>query len=81
MKANGVSRMKMNKEYYEKLYPSGTILELTESMDDPYSPKPAGSKFKVSFIDDSLNIHGSWLAPARGSISIIIGVDKFKIAG
>ena len=69
-----------NKAYYESLYPRGTVLELTEPMEDPYSPKPAGSKFKFSFIDDALNIHGSWLAPARGSISIIIGVDKFKIA-
>ena len=76
---NGVSRMK-NKAYYESLYPKGTVLELTESMDDPYSPKPIGSKFMVSFIDDALNIHGSWLPPCRGSISIIIGVDKFKIA-
>ena len=72
--------MKMNKEYYESLYPSGTILELTEPMKDPYSPKPVGSKFKVSFIDDALGIHGSWLPPCRGSICIIIGVDQFKIS-
>ena len=70
----------MNKvDYYRLRYTRGTILELTEPIDDPYSYKPVGSRMKVSYIDDAGQIHGSWLAPASGSIAIIIGKDSFKI--
>lgn len=42
------------KEVYSARYPKGTIVELTEPIDDKYSPKPAGSRFKVDYIDDVL---------------------------
>lgn len=67
------------KEVYSARYPKGTIVELTEPIADKYSPKPAGSRFKVDYIDDVLQLHGSWLAPASGSIAIIIEQDKFKV--
>lgn len=35
------------KEVYSARYPKGTIIELTEPINDKYSPKPVGSRFKV----------------------------------
>ena len=67
------------KQYYAARYPSGTIVELTEPIEDKYSPKPVGARFKVECIDDALQLHGVWLPPQSGSISIIIEKDKFKI--
>ena len=42
------------KAMYEARYPRGTVVELTQAIDDEYSPKPAGSRFRVEFIDDAL---------------------------
>lgn len=65
----------------EARYPHGTIIELTEPLEDPYgSSKPVGSRFKVDFIDDSLQAHGSWLPPQSGSLAVLVEHDKFKIA-
>ena len=41
------------KEYYRMRYTRGTVIELTEPLEDPYSSKPAGAKFKVDFVDDA----------------------------
>ncbi|MCM1237107.1 MAG: DUF4314 domain-containing protein [Ruminococcus flavefaciens] len=60
-------------------YPRGTVVELTEPINDKYSPKPAGARFKVSFVDGNLQLHGHWLPPEKGSMALIIGVDKFEI--
>ena len=38
------------KEVYSARYPKGTIIELTEPIDDPYSLKPIGSRFKVESV-------------------------------
>lgn len=43
------------KEVYSARYPKGTIVELTEPIDDKYSPKPVGSRFKVDYVDDAYN--------------------------
>lgn len=67
------------KEVFSARYPKGTIVELIEPIDDKYSPKPAGSKFKVDYVDDALQLQGHWLPPASGSIAIIIEQDKFKV--
>ena len=67
------------KAVYSARYPKGTIIELIEPIDDKYSPKPAGSRFKVEYVDDALQLQGSWLAPASGSIAVIIEQDSFKI--
>lgn len=66
-----------NKAYYETLYPAGTKLKLTAPINDPYTPKEVGDILTVTFIDDALNIHGSW--QSGGSIALIIGVDSFEI--
>ena len=67
------------KAVYSARYPKGSVLELTEPINDPYSPKPVGSRLKVEYIDDALQIHGKWLPPASGSIAIIVEQDSFKI--
>jgi hypothetical protein len=71
--------MSREKEMYEKLYPAGTIIELLEEIEDPYTPKPAGAWFEVSGIDDELQLHGRWLPPERGSLAVDIKHDKFKV--
>lgn len=67
------------KEVYSARYPKGTIVELAEPIDDKYSPKPVGSRFKVDYVDDALQLQGHWLPSASGSIAIIIEQDKFKV--
>ena len=73
--------MKINPiEYYRMRYPEGIIVELEEPIIDTYgNNKPAGARFKVSFIDDMGSMHGNWLAPQSGTLAIIIEHDKFKI--
>lgn len=67
------------KAVYSARYPKGTIIELTAPIEDEYSPKPIGSRFRVDFVDDALQLQGVWLPPARGSIAVIIEHDKFRI--
>lgn len=69
------------KAVYSARYPAGTVIELTEPIADPYSPKPVGSGFKVDYVDDALQLQGHWLPPQSGSIAVIIEKDSFKIAG
>lgn len=66
------------KAYYSMRYPHGTVVELTAPIEDTYSPKPVGARFRVDFIDDMLQLHGRWLPPESGSIAIAIEHDKFK---
>lgn len=65
------------KAVYEARYPKGTKLQLTEDIDDPYTPKKAGDTFIVDYIDDSLQVHGRWLS--GGSMALIIEKDKFEV--
>ena len=44
------------KKVYSARYPKGTIVELIEPIDDEYSPKPVGSRFKVEYVDDALQL-------------------------
>lgn len=67
------------KAVYSARYPKGTIIELIEPIDDPYSPKPAGARFEVDCVDDMLQLHGKWLPPEFGSIAVSIEDDSFKI--
>lgn len=72
------------KAVYTAWYPKGTIIELTKPIDDPYSPKPVGARFRVDFIDDAFQLHGVWLSqdvpvPASGSLAVDIEHDSFKI--
>ena len=67
------------KAYYSMRYPCGTVVELIAPIEDAYSPKPVGARFRVDFIDDMLQLHGKWLPPESGSIAIAIEHDKFKI--
>jgi hypothetical protein len=48
-------------------------------LEDPYAPKPVGSRFKVDCVDDALQLQGGWLPPQSGSIAVVIEKDKFKI--
>lgn len=67
------------KAVYEARYPAGTVVELTEPIDDPYTPKPIGARFRVDSVDDAFQLHGSWLPPNQGSMAIDIEYDHFKI--
>lgn len=62
---------------YCELYPKGSKLELLSDLSDPYTLKFAGDIFTVDMIDDAGNIHGSWAS--GGSLSLIIGVDQFRL--
>ncbi len=64
---------------YSARYPYGTVIELTEPINDPYTPKPAGAKFKVDYVDDALQLQGSWLSPERGSMAVDVEHDSFRI--
>ena len=66
------------KKVYEMQYPAGTIVELTAPINDRYTPKPAGARFKVDGIDDALQLHGHWLPPESGSMAIIVEEDHFE---
>lgn len=67
------------KAVYSARYPHGCIVELTEPMEDEFSPKPIGARFRVDYVDDRLQLHGSWLSPQGGSISISIEHDQFQV--
>ena len=67
------------KAVYTARYPQGTVIELSEPIQDPYSPKPVGSRFRVYCVNDALQLQGVWLPPQSGSIAVIIEKDKFKI--
>jgi len=67
------------KAYYAMRYPAGTVIELTEAIDDPYTPKPVGARFRVSGMDDALQLHGVWLPPEGGSVAVDIEHDRFRI--
>ena len=62
-----------------KKNPKGTIIEFVDPLEDPYAPKPVGSRFRVYCVDDALQLQGHWLPPQSGSIAVIIEKDKFKI--
>lgn len=66
-------------EEYKRMYPKGTIVELTKPIEEAYFPIPAGARFKVEHVDDMAQLQGTWLAPQTGSIAVIIGEDSFKI--
>lgn len=67
------------KAIYTARYQKGTVIELLEPIDDPYSPKPAGARFEVDCVDDMLQLHGRWLSPESGSMAVMIEQDKFQI--
>lgn len=70
--------MKIDKKVvYEARYPAGTVIELTADIDDPYTPKKVGDRFRVSGIDDALQLHGSWLN--GGSMAVDIEHDSFRV--
>ena len=59
--------------------PNGFAIYAIGYTEDTYgNNKPAGARFKVSYIDDMGGMHGNWLAPQSGSLAIIIEHDKFK---
>lgn len=68
------------KTLYSMRYPKGTVIEFTEPIEDSYGgSKPTGSRFRVEYIDDMLQLHGVWLPPQSGSIAVLIEHDRFKI--
>lgn len=64
------------KAMYEARYVGRTI-KLTKAIEDPYTPKPIGSRFHVSYVDDCLQLHGSW--EDGGSMAVDIEHDHFRV--
>lgn len=64
------------KDMYEARYVGRTV-ELTEPINDPYTPKLVGAKFHVTGIDDELQLHGRW--EDGGSMALVIEHDHFKV--
>lgn len=70
----------MNKaDKYREIYKPGTVIRLTAPINDKYTPKPVGARFKVDFVDDECQLHGSWLYPECGSMAVIIEEDSFVV--
>lgn len=68
------------KAYYSARYPHGTIVELTEAIEDNFTRSiPSGSRFEVDYVDDMCQLQGRWLPPQSGTLAIIIGHDQFRI--
>lgn len=65
------------KAMYEARY-VGRVIELTEAIEDPYTPKPAGSRFHVTSVDDCYQLHGYW--EDGGSMAVNVELDHFKVA-
>ena len=61
----------------KETYKPGMILELTETMDDPYRPLPAGLKGECRGVDDAGSVMMHW--SNGSSLSLIPGVDSFRI--
>lgn len=76
---NDANNKRIDAQALRLQYPAGTILRLTAPIEDPYTPKPAGARLRVSMIDDAGQIHGTWLPPERGSIAILPDKDQFVI--
>ena len=57
------------------MYPVGTRIELI-SMDDPYSPVPAGTKGTVACVDDMGTVHMFW--DNGRTLGVIPGEDSFR---
>ena len=72
-KRTPLNQLKIYREYFKR----GTIIELVEPINDPFSPKPAGARFKVSEVDDACQLHGVWLPPESGSMAVDIEHDCY----
>ena len=69
-----LSREQVNKIREE--YPKGTRIELIEALDDKLSKLQAGDKGTVHGVDDAGSILMHW--NIGSSLSLIVGVDKFR---
>ena len=66
----------MKPEYYKKIYPKGTRIEVIEMGDDP-NPIPSGTKGTVEVVDDMGTIHCTFDNGRK--LGLIPGVDGFQI--
>lgn len=62
--------------HYEEKY-VGKVIEMTEVINDPYTPKAVGSKFYVESVDDIFQLHGYWLN--GGSMAVDAENDKYRV--
>lgn len=58
-------------------YPSGTRIELTTPMQDPYTKLNAGERATVRGVDDAGHILCRW--DVGSSLNLIPSVDNFRI--
>ena len=60
-----------------KCYPAGTIVEC-DSMDDPHAV-PAGTRGKITYVDDAGQIHVAW--ETGSTLALVSGIDHFHCVG
>ncbi len=63
-------------ERLRKIYPKGTVVVL-QSMDDPYTKIPPGTKGTVEYVDDAGSIGVAW--ENGSSLSLIPTEDRFTV--
>lgn len=72
---NKYERQRRIAESIKKLYPPGTRIELI-SMNDPYSPVPAGTRGTEKFVDSMGTIFPEW--DNGRTLGVIPGEDSFR---
>ena len=68
--------MKHDIEYYRRLYPAGTRIQLDADMDDP-QPVLAGTKGTIISVDDMAQAVMKW--DNGRSLSLILDHDRFHV--
>lgn len=64
-------------ERIKKQYPIGTIIEMSDGMDDPYAPIAKGVRGEVIGVDDIGTLHMRW--QNGRSLGVVPGKDSFKV--
>ena len=67
----------MEIEALRRVMTKGSVLVLDKPIKDNFSPKQAGDRFVLDFIDDIGQLHGSWVS--GGSMAISYEEDYFHI--
>lgn len=64
-------------EKVKEMFPIGTVIELTEDMDDPYAPIKKGVQGEVVGVDDIGTLHMKW--QNGRSLGLVPFEDSFKV--
>lgn len=67
----------MQVEALRRVLTKGSVLVLDKPIKDKFSPKQAGDRFVLDFIDDIGQLHGSWIS--GGNMAISYEEDYFHV--